>query len=173
VIIMKKILLMVDNGVEDTEFFYPFYRFQEAGYNVDIVASNANETYTGKHGLSIKSNLASKDVNINEYAALVIPGGQAPDRMRINKGLVNLVKEADNKGLVIAAICHGPQMIIEADIVRGRKATCWKSVKTDLINAGATFKDEPVIVDGNLVTSRFPADLPQFCKTTLKLLINI
>ena len=102
-----------------------------------------------------------------------IPGGRAPDRMRINKGLVNIVKEAYEKGKVIAAICHGPQMLIEADILRGKKATCWKSVITDLKNAGATFIDESAVVDGNIVTSRFPADLPRFCQETIKLLKKI
>ena len=89
---------------------------------------------------------------------------------RQNKGLVNIVKEAYEKGKVIAAICHGPQMLIEADILRGKKATCWKSVITDLKNAGATFIDESAVVDGNIVTSRFPADLPRFCQETIKLL---
>ena len=90
--------------------------------------------------------------------------------MRINEGLVRIVKEAYEKDKVIAAICHGPQMLIEADILRGKKTTCWKSVVTDLKNAGATFIDAPVVVDGNIVTSRFPADLPKFCQETIRLL---
>lgn len=90
--------------------------------------------------------------------------------MRINKNLVKIVKEAYDKGKVIAAICHGPQMLIEADVLRGKKATCWKSVATDLKNAGATYIDAPVVVDGNIVTSRMPADLPIFCRETIKLI---
>jgi protease I len=90
--------------------------------------------------------------------------------MRIDKGLVRIVKDAHEKGKVIAAICHGPQMLIEADILQGKKATCWRSVVTDLKNAGATFVDAPAVVDGNIVTSRFPADLPKFCQGTIKLL---
>jgi len=101
---------------------------------------------------------------------VIIPGGRAPDRMRINEGLVNIVKESNGKCKVIAAICHGPQMLIEANVLRGKKATCWKSVTTDLKNAGATFIDAPVVVDGNLVTSRFPADLPRFCQETMRLM---
>jgi len=108
--------------------------------------------------------------NVSEYDAVIIPGGRAPDRMRINKGLVDIVKEASVKGKVIAAICHGAQMLIEADILRGKKATCWKSVATDLKNAGATYINAPAVVDGNLVTSRFPGDLPRFCQETIKLL---
>jgi len=169
---MKRILIMVENGFEDSEFLYPYYRLQEEGFKVDVVGPKANETYTGKRGISIKSNLSPEDVRIEDYDAVVIPGGYAPDRMRINEALVRIVKEANDKGKVIAAICHGPQMLIEADILRGRKATCWKSVRTDLENAGATFIDAPVVVDGNIVTSRFPADLPKFCQETIRLLKN-
>jgi len=169
---MKRILIMVENGFEDSEFLYPYYRLQEEGFKVDVVGPKANETYTGKRGISIKSNLSPEDVRIEDYDAVVIPGGYAPDRMRINEALVRIVKEANDKGKVIAAICHGPQMLIEADILRGRKATCWKSVRTDLENAGATFIDAPVVVDGNIVTSRFPADLPKFCQETIRHLKN-
>jgi len=167
---MGKVLIMVDKGVEDVEFLYPYYRFQEEGYKVDVVASKAGETYRGKHGVPIKSNLSPEEVNVDEYDALIIPGGSAPDKMRINKDLVKIVREACEKGKIIAAICHGPQMLIEADVLRGKKATCWKSVMTDLKNAGATFLDLPAVVDGNIVTSRFPADLPKFCRETIKLL---
>ncbi|MGQ9721287.1 MAG: DJ-1/PfpI family protein [Candidatus Jordarchaeum sp.] len=97
-------------------------------------------------------------------------GGRAPVHMRINKGLVRLVKSAFDKGKVVAAICHGAQMLIEADIIRGKRATCWYSVATDLKNAGGIYEDQPVVVDGNLVTSRFPADLPHFCRKTIELL---
>jgi len=167
---LRKVLIMVDEGVEDVEFLYPYYRFQEEGYEVDVVGSKAKETYLGKHGVPIKTDLSPEEANVDEYDAVVIPGGRAPDRMRINKGLVKIVKEAYEKGKVIAAVCHGPQMLIEADILRGKKATCWKSVVTDLKNAGATFIDAPAVVDGKLVTSRSPADLPKFCQETIKLL---
>lgn len=167
---MRKVLIMVGEGVEDVEFLYPYYRFQEEGYKVEVVASKAKETYLGKHGVPARSDLSPKDVDIDEYDALIIPGGSAPDRMRIDEGLVNIVKEANEKGKIIAAICHGPQMLIEADVLRGKKATCWKSVTTDLKNAGVTFIDAPAVVDGNIVTSRFPADLPEFCRETIKLL---
>ena len=167
---MRKILIMLDKGVEDVEFLYPFYRFQEEGYDVNVVASKANETYVGKHGVPMTSNLSPDQVKIEDYDGLIIPGGRAPDYMRTNKALVNIVKEAFSKGKIVAAICHGPQMLIEADVLRGRKVTCWKSVATDVKNAGATFLDEPAVIDGNMVTSRSPADLPSFCKETIKLL---
>ncbi|MEM2939021.1 MAG: type 1 glutamine amidotransferase domain-containing protein [Candidatus Bathyarchaeia archaeon] len=167
---MRKILIMVDEGFEDSEFIYPYYRFQEEGYAVKIVAPEGKKTCMGKHGVPAISDLSPKEVNVEEYDALVIPGGWAPDRMRINEDMVKIVKEAYEKGKVIAAICHGPQMLIEADILRSRRATCWKAVRTDLKNAGATFIDAPVVVDGKIVTSRFPNDLPYFCRETINLL---
>jgi len=167
---MRKILIMLDKGVEDSEFLYPYYRFQEEGYTVDVVASRANETYLGKHGVPLKSNLSPREVKVENYDCLIIPGGWAPDYMRANNELVNIVKEAFSKGKVVAAICHGPQMLIEADVLRGRRVTCWKSVVTDVKNAGATFLDEKTVVDQNMVTSQSPLDLPSFCKETIMLL---
>ncbi|MCW4019647.1 MAG: DJ-1/PfpI family protein, partial [Candidatus Bathyarchaeota archaeon] len=102
--------------------------------------------------------------------AVIIPGGRAPDRMRTKKGMVDLVRAAAERGKVLAAICHGPQMLIEADVVRGKKVTSYVAVATDLKNAGAVWEDSSVVVDGNLVTSRKPSDLPDFCRETLKLL---
>jgi protease I len=168
--IMKKILVFVEDGFEDVELMVPYYRFQEAGYTVEVVGPKADVTYKGKHGLSINSDLSPKDVNIDDYVGIMIPGGYAPDRMRRNKGLVDLAREAFQKGKVVATICHGPQLLIEADVLRGKKATCFISVSTDLKNAGGLYVDKPVVVDGNLVTSRFPADLPVFCRETVKLL---
>ncbi len=167
---MEKVLLFAHNGFEDRELMIPYYRFQEAGYKVEVVGPKRNTTYNGEYGLNIKSDLAPEDVNIDDYVAIIIPGGRAPDRMRTNKGLVWLAKEASQKGKVIAAICHGPQLLIEADVVKGKKATCYVSISTDLKNAGGTYLDKSVVVDGNLVTSRSPADLPDFCRETLRVL---
>ncbi|MDQ1280914.1 MAG: protease [Thermoproteota archaeon] len=167
---MEKILIFLENGVEDVEFIYPYYRFQEEGYEVVIAAPKAKEGYNGKHGLSFTSDTSPEEVKMEEFVALIIPGGQAPDRMRINKGLIDIVKAAFEMNMVVAAVCHGPQMLIEADVVSGRKVTSWPSVRTDLRNAGAEVVDESAVVDGNLVTSRSPDDLPAFCKETIKLL---
>jgi len=167
---MKKVLLLTENGFQDVELIYPYYRSQEAGYQVVVVGPKAKETYSGEHGLTIKSDLAPDDVNIDDYVAVVVPGGRAPDRMRINKGLVKLVRDAAQKGKVIAAICHAAQLLIEADVVEGKRMTCYMSVATDLKNAGGIYEDKSVVVDGNFVTSRFPADLPDFCRETLKVL---
>jgi len=167
---MKKVLLFVENGFEDRELMYPYYRLQEAGYKVEVVGPKAKVTYKGEYGLTIESSFSPKNVNIGDYVAIIIPGGRAPDRMRTNKSMVNLVKEAFQKGKVIAAICHGPQLLIETGVMNGKRATCYVSVSTDLKNAGGIYLDKSVVVDGNLVTSRFPADLPNFCRETLKLL---
>jgi protease I len=166
---LKKILFLLEKGVEDSEFIYPYYRFQEEGYNIDIVAPQAKKEYVGKRGVPFTSEFSPSEVDLDDYDAIVIPGGQAPDRMRIHPDMVQL-KKANSKGKFIAAVCHGPQMLIEADIVRGKTATSWPSVRTDLKNAGANVVDEPAVVDGNIVTSRSPDDLPAFCKATIKLL---
>jgi protease I len=167
---MDKVLIFVEKDFEDAELMYPYYRFQEAGYTVEVVGPKADKTYKGKHGLTITSNLSAKDANIDDYVAIIIPGGYAPDHMRRNKALVKLAKEAFQKNRVVAAICHGPQLLIEADVLKGKKTTCFISVSTDMKNAGATYLNKSVVVDGNLVTSRFPADLPDFCREALKLL---
>ena len=170
---MKKILILLENGVEDSEFIYPYYRFQEEGYKIDIVAPKAKREYIGKRGGTFMSEFSPNEVNLDDYDAVVIPGGQAPDRMRIHPDMVELVREANRKGKVIAAVCHGPQMLIEADIVRGKTVTSWPSVRTDLRNAGAKVVDEASVVDGNIVTSRSPDDLPDFCRATIKLLASL
>lgn len=167
---MKKVLVFAEKGFNDKELIYPYFRFQEAGYKVEVVGPKAKTTYTGEYGVTMKSDLSPEDVNVDDYVALIVPGGHAPDRMRRNKGLVNLVREAFKKGKVVGAICHGPQLLIEADVVRGKRATCFVSVSTDLKNAGGLYEDRSVVVDGNLVTSRVPDDLPDFCRETLKIL---
>jgi len=167
---MEKVLIFAGNGFEDKELYYPYYRFQEAGYKVIVVAPKAKEIYNGEHGLTITSDLAPEDVNLDEYVAVIIPGGRAPDRLRTDLGIVKLVKDAVQQQKVVAAICHGAQLLIEADVVKGKKMTCYKSVSTDLKNAGGIYQDSPVVVDDKFVTSRFPADLPDFCRETLKLL---
>lgn len=169
---MKKILILLENGVEDSEFIYPYYRFQEAGYKMDIVAPKAKKEYIGKRGGTFTSEFSPDQVDMDIYDAVIVPGGQAPDKMRIHPDMVELVKVANAKGKIIASICHGPQMLIEADIVRGKTATSWPSVRTDLKNAGARVVNEAAVVDGNLVTSRSPDDLPDFCKATLNRLTS-
>ncbi len=140
---------------------------------MDTVAPKTSQTYHGKHGVPFAANLTPEQVSLDDYDAIVIPGGQAPDRMRLNRNLVEIVRDANSRGKVIAAVCHGPQMLIEADIARGRRATSWPSVRTDLRNAGANVVDEAAVTDGNLVTSRSPDDLPEFCRAPINLLSKL
>ncbi len=170
---MPKVLILTENGVEDREMAYPYYRMQEAGFQVDVVGPQRGATYIGGKGLPFTADLGPDDVRVDDYAAVIIPGGKAPDYMRVNPGLVRIVREAVSKGKVVAAICHGPQMLIEADVLRGRRVTCVANIKTDVINAGGLFEDAPAVVDGNLVTARTPADLPAFCKATLEVLSRV
>ena len=167
---MEKVLIIVDRDFEDREFVYPYYRFQEAGYEVVVVGPKANTTYVGEYGIKATTDLAPEDVKIEEYVAVIISGGRAPDRMRRNEGLVQLVEKAFERGKVVAAICHGPQLLIEAGVLKGKRVTCFRSISTDIKNAGGIYEDKTVVVDGNLVTSRQPSDLPDFCREVIKLL---
>lgn len=168
---MAKVALLIDNDFEDMEALYPYYRLQEAGHTV-IVIGPEHATYRSKHGYPLKSDKTPSEISIDEFKALIIPGGQAPDRMRTKPEMVGLVKKAFEKNLVVGSICHGAQMLIEANTLKGRRATCYISVKTDLINAGAMYLDSSVVIDGNLVTSREPKDLPDFGKTLIQMLAS-
>ncbi len=169
---MKKgnVLLLIEDLFEDVEAVYPYYRLLEEGYEVNIVGPEANKEYKGKKGLSLKSDMAVDEANLDNVDCMIIPGGYAPDRMRRNKNMVNLVKEALNSCKVIGSICHGPWMLAEADIIKGRKVTGFFSISTDLKNAGAEYLDQEVVVDDNIITSRNPGDLPIFCKSIIALL---
>ena len=167
---MAKVLLFIENDFEDLEALYLYYRLQEAGYEVNILGPQKNTVYKGKHGYQLTANIEPGEVNVGDYVGIVIPGGQAPERMRTNDQMVDIVREANARGLIIGAICHGPQMLIEADIIRRRNVTCYHAILTDVLNAGAVYHDLEVVMDVNLVTSRTPADLPAFCKTLVDFL---
>lgn len=164
---LAKALLFIENNFEDMEAMYPYYRLLEAGIGVDVAGPQKGVIYKGKYGYPLTSNLSAEEVTLPDYAVLIIPGGQAPDKMRLNEAMVDLVKQADKLGMIIGAICHGPQLLIEADIVRGRNVTCYRSILTDVLNAGGIYHDLEVIMDDNLVTSRTPADLPVFMQEIL------
>jgi len=166
----KTILLLIENEFRDEEAVYPYYRFKEAGYDVKIVGPEKDKEYRGKFGVILKSDLAASEVKLENVIAVIIPGGYAPDKMRINSDMVDIVKNASLQGKVVAAICHGGWMLAEADIVRGKKVTGYKAIATDLKNAGGRYIDSEVAVDGNIVTSRTPNDLPAFCSSILKLI---
>ncbi|MBI4019128.1 MAG: type 1 glutamine amidotransferase [Candidatus Aenigmarchaeota archaeon] len=165
---MKKILILAADSFEDSELLYPYYRLQEAGGDVKV-AGLGEAVYTGKHGVPIKSDGTIEDFGAT-FDVLIIPGGWAPDKLRQLKAILDLVKSADDEKKLIASICHGPQVLISAGILKGRKVTCAPAIKDDVINAGAAYTDESVVVDNNLITSRKPADLPDFCREIVRYL---
>ena len=166
---MSKILIMTENKSEDTEVLYPYYRLQEAGFEVEVAALT-RKTVDLKFHLTVEATKAIDECHAEDYAGLVLPGGSAPEKVRLNANALKIVREMNASGKPIAAICHGPQTLISADVLRGRRATAYPGVRDDLKNAGALYEDAPVVVDGNLVTSRRPEDLPQFMREFCRLL---
>jgi protease I len=164
---MKKVLILVENGYEELELWVPYYRFLEAELDVVLVGPEAGSTYTGKHGLLARADVSFIEANLDEVRAVLIPGGWAPDRLRVHEAAVDLVRRAYDRGPIVAAICHAGSLLVSAGIVRGKRVTSCRSIRDDLRAAGATWVDEPVVVDGSLITSRTPADLPQFLPAVL------
>jgi len=164
---MARALLLIENNFEDAEALYPYYRMKEAGFEVSV-AGPAEGIYHGKHGYPMKADKTFAAIDVKDFKVLIIPGGAAPDRLRTLPEAVRIVREASAHRLVVGAICHGPQLLIEAQAVKGKRATSYVSVRTDLINAGADYEDAAAVVDERLVTSRTPADLPDFMRAVLK-----
>jgi protease I len=159
------IAFVVDDDFEDSELRVPLDSLRRAGFRIEILGAKRGETKKGKKGVeTVKIEAAATDRKASQYDALVIPGGYSPDHLRTDPGVVALVRDMVSSGKVVAAVCHGPQLLIEADAVRGKKLTSWPSVRKDLENAGATWTDQEVVIDGNLITSRKPADLPAFAQ---------
>ena len=167
----KRIAILAEEGFEDSELIEPLRAMKDASARVVVVGSGTKDVYTGKRGnATIKVDTTADKVEADDFDAVIVPGGYAPDRMRLHQSMVDLVREAYDSGKVIGAICHGPQLLISADILKGRRVTSWPSVAVDLKNAGAEWVNEPVVQDGNLITSRKPADLPKFNKTIIEAL---
>lgn len=166
----EKIAVLVEENVHDFEFWYPFYRLQEAGFEPVAVGPEAGRTYMGKMGNPIKASHSPEVLSPSAVAGVVVPGGWAPDRLRTHKSIVDFVSSVHGAGGVVAAICHGGSVLVSAGILEGRKATSFISIRDDMILAGADWVDEPVVVSGNLVTSRTPADLPFFGKALVEAL---
>jgi len=167
---MKKIAILIEDLFDDKELIYPYYRMLEEGFSVDLVGAEKNYSYKSKFGMPLKSDVASKDVAARDYDAVIIPGGFSPDYMRRTQSTVDFVKEINAQKKPVAAICHGPWMMISSCDLKGRKLTGFHSVRIDIENAGAIYLDQEVVVDGNFVTSRTPKDLPAFTKAIIKLL---
>jgi protease I len=157
---MKAIIISADN-FEDTELFYPLHRLKEEGVAVEV-ASGKEGAITGKHGYSIQVDLTLNRVKPEEFDLLVLPGGRAPERVRLEEKALEIARYFFDKNKPVGAICHGVQVLISAGVIRGRKATCFIGIRDDLKSAGAQYEDKEVVVDGNLVTSRNPDDLYAF-----------
>lgn len=169
----KRIAILVDNMYQEMEVWYPYFRFQEAGAEIVTIGAKAGETYTSKLGYPIQCDLAYTDARAADFDGVVIPGGYAPDHIRRHAAAVRFVKDMDARGKLVAAICHAAWVLCSADILKGRRATCFFAIKDDVIHAGARYEDAEVVVDGNLVTSRKPEDLPAFCRSSLEVLANV
>jgi len=165
----NKILMLIGEGFEDAEAFYPYYRLIEEGFDVDIAAPKKG-IVIGKHGIGMEAKLNLEEVKPTDYVGIVLPGGKGPERLRLNPRSAEIVKEFIADGKVVAAICHGPQLLISAGAVKGRKLTCYAGIKDDVIASGGKYVNKEVVVDKKIVTSRVPSDLPYFMKEAINLL---
>lgn len=167
---VKKIAILVEDDYEDVELWYPYYRLIEAGFAPQLIGPGERMEFRSKHGYPAHADVSAERARCKDYSGVVIPGGYAPDKLRRNTHINEFVKEFDEQGKLVAAICHAPSVLVSANILKGRKCTCYTSIKDDVMNAGARYIDEEVVVDENLVTSRRPADLPAFMRAVLKCL---
>ncbi|MDX6693050.1 MAG: protease [Blastocatellia bacterium] len=165
----NKVAILVEKNFEDSEFQIPYTALRAAGAEVTVLGSRMNEEYAGKQGkASIKPDATTTEARAADFDAVIIPGGMAPDTMRTNMKTVRFVRDAVEQGKLVAAVCHGPQVLIEGDLLKGKRATGFRAIRKDMQNAGADFSDEPLVVDGQLITSRRPGDLPIFTTAILR-----
>lgn len=163
----KRIAILAEDLYQDLELWYPLLRFREEGAEVLVVGSGRTREYTGKFGYPVVADASAQEVKAAQFDAVIIPGGYAPDHMRRYPAMVSLVREAALAGKVVAAICHGGWMLASAGVLPGKTVTSFFAIKDDLVHAGASFVDVEVAVDGNLITSRKPEDLPAFCRAII------
>ncbi len=161
---MKKILAFVGDIYEDLELWYPRIRLEEEGWEVVVAGQQSGMVYKGKNGYPCRSDVDISDVDAKIYDALLVPGGFMPDKLRRDPNVLSLTREFNKAGKPIAFICHAGWILISAGILKGRQATSTVGIKDDMVNAGADWKDEALVVDGNLISSRTPADLHLFAK---------
>jgi protease I len=164
---MKALIISAD-GYEDSELLVPYYRLLEEGIATDI-ASMAKGGIKGKHGYEVEAVKTLADIAPDDYDILVLPGGRAPAAVRKERTALEIAKDFFRKGKPVAAICHGPQILMSAGLLKGRHATCYRTVADELKASGALYEDKPVVVDGSLVTSRQPSDLPAFMREVMKM----
>jgi protease I len=167
----RRIACLLASEFEDSELEVPLNRLRDAGYDVDIIGAKVGETLKGHKGrVSARVTRSIDEARVGDYAGLLIPGGHSPDKLRADPRFVKLVQEFDRSARPLAAVCHGPQLLLTAGLVKGRTLTAWKTVQSDLWQAGAHVQDEPVVVDENWITSRQPDDLDAFSAKLLEAL---
>ena len=165
-----RIAILAENQYEDLELWYPLLRLREEGANVTVVGTGSADVYKSKHGYDVKVDTRVSQARPEQFDAVIIPGGWAPDYMRRYPAMVDFVRGAFSEGKVIAAICHAGSLLVSAGVLKKKTATCYKSIRDDLVNAGANYVDREVVRDGNLITSRQPSDLPAFCREIISAL---
>lgn len=168
----KKVAILIEDMFNIYEFWYPYYRLLEAGAEVVVVGSGRQQTFVGKPATEIKADVSADKVSADDFDGVIIPGGYAPDVMRRYPSMVKLVADTANNGKLVAAICHAGWMLCSADVLKGRKVTSFFAIKDDMINAGADWVDEAVVIDKNIVTSRTPDDIPFFMPAVLRVLAD-
>jgi protease I len=159
----KRVAILAEDLYEELELWYPKLRLLEEGAAVEVIGSGKSKVHQGKYGYPVEVDRFIQDADVDRFDAVVIPGGYAPDHMRRYPAMVGFVREAMRRNKVVAAICHAAWMLASAEVVQGKHLTCFFGIKDDLIHAGALYRDAEVVVDGNLITSRQPGDLPAFC----------
>jgi len=167
-----KVAVLVENDYQDQEVWVPLFRLREEGYETVVIGTGA-EKYTSKYGYPIKADLAAARASSGDFKGVIIPGGWAPDRLRLDPAVLKLVRELFDSGRVVAAICHAGWVLASAGVAKGKKLTAYKAIRDDMIHAGAEFIDAEVVRDGNLITSRTPDDLPAFCRAVVAALKEV
>jgi len=166
----KKIVIILENDFRDEEAIYPFYRLQEEQFLVEV-ATEQKKQVKGKFGVPLQGTIGLHELSANNFDAVVVPGGnEGPDKLRMNEDVLKFIRKMYENNKLIAAICHGVWILISAKIMKGKYATCYRAIIDDLQNSGAIYKDEPVIIDGNIITSQHPRNLPLFAKAIIDFL---
>ncbi len=166
----KSVAILAEEMFNELELYYPYYRLKEAGAQALLVGSGSSPVYRGKSGLTVRVDVSAERLSAHGLDAVIVPGGYAPDNMRRYPAMVELVAQTFAQGKLVAAICHAGWMLASAGVCRGKRVTSCPSIKDDLVNAGAVWLDQEVVVDGRLITSRQPDDLPAFMREIIKAL---